>query len=143
MELTFYQTTSENNQVSKALSNPLMYSGILRDGTNVRNPQIVFASGEGLSKYNYCYIPRFGRYYYVNNWTFVRNELMTAEFKSDCLMSFPIRSCSAIVSNSENLGSKYLSNGVFQSLVKDTTDIVSFGGGLSNSGNYILITAGG
>lgn len=144
MVITFYQTTSENLQVSKMLINPLNLTGVLKDSTDIRKPRIlVTGSNSELVPFNYCYIPEFSRYYFVSNWVYVRNNVMTADFTCDVLMTFPIRSIPAIVDSSENFGNPYLPSNVFKTNVKDVTDIVSFSNGLSENGEFILITAGG
>lgn len=143
INIIFYQTTSENNQVTKQLTNANTLTGTLRDITNIAKPQILISTDKSFIPFTYCYIPDFNRYYYVSNWQVVRNNLMTADFNCDVLMSFPIRSLPAIISESENYGSNYLPSNVFMTNVKDVTDIVNFSNGLSENGEFILITAGG
>lgn len=141
MKIELYHNSSDNNVIHKSLSGKLELTGTLRDSTDIRKPQILVELDDG--SYNYAYIPEFSRYYYITDWTHVRNHAMIATMSSDVLMSFPVGNLTGILESSEDKGNLYLPSPVFSSLVKDKTRILRFGHGLSNTGNYILITAGG
>ena len=120
-------------------------TGTLKDTTNVINP-VVLITHENPVVYNYAYIPEFNRYYYINEIVCVRNNLWRLIMHVDVLMSHAtqIKNCSAIVTNSETTGAdRYLSGNVWRAKVKELTDILTFPSGLSETGEYILITAGG
>jgi len=89
--VNFYNNTSENIIVDKSdyLKNRIYYFCTLKQKTSVMNPvlQIFTANQEILSK-NYCYIPRFNRYYFINNVSSVRDNLWEFELSCDVLMSF-------------------------------------------------------
>ena len=66
--------------------------------------------------------------------------------RCDVLMSYKdeIRSMNVILNNTQETGlSNYLSSPNWVNLVKTKTDIKTFPKGLSNEGEFILITAGG
>lgn len=144
MEITLINTSSENNRITKSMYNLLTIVGSCRDASEIESPSIMFESNNMLN-YNYAWIPDFGRYYFVSNWRVVRNNIITADFSVDVLMSFKdsILKLNGILSQSENMGSMYLSSPVFNSLVKDSTDVLNFQNGLLENGEFILITAGG
>ena len=145
MIITLCNNFSELNKINKNISAGIELSGTLRDKTNVINPDILIEI-ENPTGYNYCHIPSFGRYYYIADMQSVRTGLWRIMLKVDVLMSFKaaIMGVPIILSNSENIGAdNYLSDNVWKSKVKKKTDIISFSGGLLDSGEFILITAGG
>jgi hypothetical protein len=117
-------------------------SGALRGETDIVNPTIrIYAAN--LPYFNYAYIPEFKRYYYLRNVRAVRNDIFEISLQSDALMSFDISNVTGVITESQNLGSNYLNGRQFIRLVKSKTDIITFPNGLLDSGEYILITAGG
>jgi hypothetical protein len=146
MIITFYNNLSERKVIRKTLTNALNLSGALREATSVTNPIITVESASLIVGYNYCHIPDFSRYYFVVDIKSMRNNLWAITLKVDVLMSFQeaILNTPAIIDHtSEQDTTNYLTSDVWRSLVKDKTDIINFSNGLSESGGYILITAGG
>lgn len=146
MVITFYNNISEKNVVHKMINNPLSISGTLREATSVTNPIITVEAPVTLVGYNYCYIPDFSRYYYVVDVKSMRNNLWTVTLRVDVLMSFKdsILNTPAIIDHTTQQDTtNYLNSEVWRTLVKDKTDIINFSSGLSETGGYVLITAGG
>ena len=145
MNITLYVNNSEKNKIGKNLTNDFSLSGTLRDATNIINPIILLELNE-ISNYNYCYIPNFNRYYFITDITVIRTGLYAISLLVDVLESFKtdIKNLSVILLNTQNVGSStYLSSPVFRNNVKSKTDIINFPNGLNDSGEFILITAGG
>lgn len=145
MQITFYANNSEYNRINKVLTSAETLEGTLRESSNVVNPSITVQAGSGIVTYNYCYIPEFKRYYFIDEITSIRNGLWNVKLKVDVLMSFKdqILLCSGIVGDSTNNGSTYLQGSQFVANCKNYTDIVNFSNGFNSDGEYILITAGG
>lgn len=146
MTITFYNNISEKNVINKTLGNPLTMGGTLRDATSVTNPTITVESPITIVGYNYCYIPDFARYYYIVDIKSMRKNLWAVTLRVDVLMSFKdsILNTPAIIDHTtEQDITEYMNSNVWQSLVKDKTDIINFSSGLSETGGYVLITAGG
>ena len=145
MDIFLFINNSEVNKIGKSLSNEIHLSGSLREESNVVTPNILIEI-ENPSSYNYAFIPQFNRYYFIKEIVSVRNGLWRILLESDPLESFKneILSNSVIISDTEITGAfNYLSGDVWKSSVKESTDIVQFPNGLLNSGEFILITAGG
>lgn len=145
MDIYFYVNHSEKIKIGKNLTNEFKLTGTLRNESNVVNPEILIEL-DNPSIYNYARIDAFGRYYFIQEITSIRNNLWMISMKSDPLESFKneILSNPVILSDSEVAGAeKYLSGDVWKTKVKDSTDIINFPNGLLNSGEFILITAGG
>lgn len=145
MNLTLYINNSEKNKIGKNLTNDFSLSGSLRDATNIVNPVILIEINE-ISNYNYCYISDFKRYYFITDITVIRTGLFAISLMVDVLESFKndIKNLSVILLNTQNVGlNNYLPSQVFRNNVKSKTDIINFPSGLNDSGEFILITAGG
>lgn len=145
VDLYLYQNTSEQNKLNKTLENEYHMEGNLKEQTSVSNP-VIMIENENPTTYNYAYIPQFGRYYYIVDVSSVRNGLWQIAFKCDVLMSFKdyILQSDAIIKNTEVTDvTSYMDSDIWKALVKTKTDIVNFSSGLLESGEYILITAGG
>jgi hypothetical protein len=142
MQIKLYNNSSPTNKIEKNITSVLDVSGALRGETDIVNPTIrIYAAN--LPYFNYAYIPEFHRYYYLRNVRAVRNDIFEISLQSDVLMSFDISNVTGVVTESQNLGSNYLNGRQFVRLVKSKTDIITFPNGLLDSGEYILITAGG
>ena len=144
--ISLFKTASENNRVIKVLTDEKQLSGELRNQTSVLNPTIRIESADNISGYNYCYISEFGRYYYITDIVSVRTNCWVVSLRCDVLMSYKdeIQSMNVILNNTQETGlSNYLASPNWVNLVKTKTDIKVFPSGLSEQGEFILITAGG
>ena len=144
--ISLFKTASENNRVVKVLTDEKQLSGELRNQTSVLNPTIRIESSDNISGYNYCYISEFGRYYYITDIVSVRTNCWVVSLRCDVLMSYKneIQSMNVILNNTQETGlSNYLASPNWVNLVKTKTDIKVFPSGLSEQGEFILITAGG
>ena len=144
--ISLFKTVSENNRVVKTLTDEKQLSGELRNQTSVLNPSIIIESSDNISTYNFAYISEFGRYYYITDIMSIRTNCWVVSMRCDVLMSYKdeIRSMNVILNNTQETGlSNYLSSPNWVNLVKTKTDIKTFPKGLSNEGEFILITAGG
>lgn len=146
MDLRLYYTSDENNKINKSLSNGIILTGTMRDDSSIISP-VIMVEGNTFNSYNYAYIPQFDRYYFIKEITNYRNNLWILTLEVDVLMSFKssILNMHCIFIETENVGAdRYLSDArVWVNKVKDKTDILTFPNGLLESGEYILITAGG
>ena len=144
--ISLFKTDSENNRVVKTLTDEKQLSGELRNQTSVLNPSIRIESADNISTYNYAYISEFGRYYYITDIVSVRTNCWVVSLRCDVLMSYKdeIHGLNVILDNTQETGlNNYLSSPNWVNLVKTKTDIKVFPSGLSEQGEFILITAGG
>ena len=145
MEIALCVNLSEKNKIGKNLSSMNIFVGTLKEETSIINP-VVLMELENPALYNYAYIPEFNRYYFITDMVAVRNGLWRVSMHVDVLESFKtsLMNIDVILSDSEIVGAdNYLSGAVWRNKVKEKTDIISFPGGLSDTGYFILITAGG
>lgn len=145
MLIKFYNNTSEKNVLSKTLTNENIATGWLREESDIHAP-VVTIDTVNISGYNYAYIPEFGRYYFISEITSVRTGFWRVSMVCDVLMSFRtyILNSYGIIDHTQTADiSDYMRSDIWQTLVKDKTDIINFPNGLLTNGEYILITAGG
>lgn len=146
MEITFYVNNEEPEKVNKNLGTGQTFEGTLKDSVIIERPSILIETDIDINDYNYFYIPEFNRYYFRTDIEVVRNNLFRISGRTDVLMSFkePMKNFQVILDHSEVTGvTNYQSSPVWQALVKTKTDIINFPYGLSENGEFILITAGG
>lgn len=146
MFLKLYNNTSEKNAITKNLTNELSFEGKLREECTIKTPVIDIASTYNIPSFNYAYIPEFDRYYFIDNISSIRNGIWSIAMTCDVLMSFRthILNSYAIINHTQENGiTGYMSSDIWKTLVKDKTDIINFPNGLLETGEYILITAGG
>ena len=144
--ISLFKTTSENNRVVKVLTDEKQLSGELRNQTSVLNPSIIIESADNISSYNFAYISEFGRYYYITDIMSIRTNCWAVSMRCDVLMSYKdeIQNMNVILNNTQETGlSNYLPSPNWVNMVKTKTTIKQFPQGLSEQGEFILITAGG
>ena len=144
MTITLYKNESEKNKINKILTTVATLTGTLRDSSSIINPEIVIEY-DNPTGFNYCYIDAFNRYYFVTNITVINNKLLKLSLKVDVLESFKtsILAQNIIIDKSTSNVDEYLPDDNLVVNVKTKTDIVNFPSGLLESGEFILITAGG
>lgn len=146
MNIVFYFNASEDNKLYKLLTNELTVQGTLRDRSELLYPEILVENVD-FTVYNYAYIPTFGRYYFIRGYNVFRNDLYIVNMEVDVLETYKdeIANLPSILMETESYGAdEYLSSDrIWVAKEKDKTDLYNFSNGLLDSGEYILITAGG
>lgn len=86
--VTLYTFSKRKNSTAKPTGG-LVFSGLMREPCGVIRPSVSFefAAGVNPSAYNYAYIPDFGRYYFINEWTSV-GRLWVCSMEVDALASW-------------------------------------------------------
>ena len=146
MEIKLYKTSSPRKKLVKDLTDGITLVGTLRAQSSVMAPTFT-VQDTAVVGYNYCYIPDFGRWYYINGIDALRSNLYELSLGIDVLMTYAkaIRSNAAIVDKVENYGAayKYINDGSFINTNRMNQSIINFANGFNDNGEFILITAGG
>ena len=142
MIVNLYNNESPANKINKSITLLAALEGQMRGEANLVSP-VIRIYNSGLPAFNYAQIPLFNRYYFLKDVKQVRTDIWDILLQSDPLMSFNIGSVSGILIEGTNGGSDYLEHRHFVRNVKSKTNIINFPNGLLDSGEYILITAGG
>ena len=81
-----YKITDDERVVAKTLGTAKEYDCVMKDETQILTPEIRIQTSDNLSDYNYAYIERYGRYYYVKPST-TPNGFWRLTGRVDVLMS--------------------------------------------------------
>ena len=142
MIINLYNNESPANKISKSITLLAALEGQLVNETNVVAP-VIRIYNASFPAFNYAHIPAFDRYYFLRDVRQIRNDVWEISLVSDALMSFNLNSVTGVLIEGTNGGSNFLEHRHFVRNVKSKTDILTFSSGLLDSGEYILITAGG
>lgn len=144
MTIDLMLNSSEKNKINKTLSTVDSLEGSLKEPSSIINPEITIQRSDPTG-FNYCYIPEFGRYYFVMNVTVIHSNIMRLSLSVDVLESFKneILAQTVIIEKNTNQFDPYLMDPNRIRNAKTKTDILNFPSGLLESGEFILITAGG
>lgn len=141
MNITLYSNSSDNNVVTKNLSQIASLSGSLRNESGIMSPSILI---EGTyPSANYCYISDWGRYYFIEEMISVRNNLSEIRCRIDTLMTYAqqIRGLTAIIKKQENDYNLYINDGSFMTYANDKVFTKGFPGSFSDD-SYVLLVSG-
>lgn len=86
MQAIFYQFAKRTNS-TKRPSGGQEFGIDLKAPCNIIDPEIKIGTQKDPTGYNYCYLPTFGRYYWVKNWTYA-DGLWNAFLTVDTLASY-------------------------------------------------------
>lgn len=146
VQFALYQTGSSNIRIDKTATLLHNYDNlVIKDKTSITNPTIILkASDVNVSRSNYAYIPRFNRFYYVEDVKTVAQDIWEIDLKCDVLMSFrdDIVGQTAIFKRSESSNNLYLNDDRLQ--IDSRTRIYNyiFPNKIESNGTYVLLMAG-
>lgn len=141
MQSTFYVFPKRTNS-TKRPSSGTEYNIEVKAPCNIINPEIKIATNANPTGYNYCYIPTWGRYYRVKNWTY-SNSLWTALLVVDTLASYrdQIGNSTEYVTRSSAQYDGTISDGFYPASAKVQSVTTAFQGGFAEtiSGGFFVI----
>lgn len=107
MDIYFYNNHSPANVVRKKLDNETVISGTLKEDIEIINPELLIS--KQVFNYNYCYIPKFKRYYFIRNQTLETKNFIRLYLHVDVLQSYQdiIRNSMAQIQVSSSKGNGY------------------------------------
>lgn len=150
MQISLFTYNKEKVRINKTefLTNRFALNGYLKNETSITNPVIVIEkTNPAQYGYNYMYIEKFKRYYFITDIKQVRANIWEITAKCDVLYSFmtDILSNKCIIDKAENPpdANLYLNDGSFVTDSRKYNEVIPFASGLSLNGSYILICAGG
>lgn len=90
MNVELYKTNSPKNKINKLLNTSTIIQAKLLNDINLQSPILLLQDNNNsfLTNYNYCYIPFFQRYYFIESMNKNINGLITVKLSVDVLMSF-------------------------------------------------------
>lgn len=88
MDVNFYLYTGRLNELNKMLPTGFKIDCILKQKSNTINFDLILNKKIDNFNYNYCYIPKLNKYYFINNLSIINNTNILLELKIDVLMSY-------------------------------------------------------
>ena len=147
MEVILYKNSSENNVIGKSLAQIKSVECNLKNDVSIINPTLVLYYTANLLDSNYCYIPKFNRYYFIDEIVPITADRCIVKCRVDVLESFKnnILNLDCIVDKQEKeiASNKYINDGSFVTTSKQFNRMIEFPNGFNEKGSYILICAGG
>ena len=147
MEIKLYKNLSENNVIGKTLTQIKSVEANLKNDVSIINPTLVLSYTANILDTNYCFIPKFNRYYFIDEIVPITGDRCIVKCRVDVLESFKddIKSLTVILDKSQSIykSNKYLDDGSFVVENKDFNTIYNFTNGFNDEGTFILICAGG
>lgn len=154
--MSLYNSSAEPNVVNKTsyITSAGSLSGTFRGEVSVTNPSITFYFN-GVPTFNYVYIQKFSRHYYVTAITNISNNLWRADLKCDVLMSFKseILNLYCVIARQENAYNDNLIDGELLQENGETVTYETINNTVLNvhdsdaasfvSRNYVLVAVGG
>ena len=145
MEVILYKNSSENNVIGKSLVQIKSVECNLKNDVSVVNPTLVLSYTYSILDSNYCFIPKFNRYYFIDEIIPITGDRSIIKCRVDVLESFKddIKSLTAIINKQETIADKFIDDGSWIVENKDFLQSYNFSNGFNDNGEFILITAGG
>ena len=147
MEIKLYKNLSENNVIGKTLTQIKSVEANLKNDVSVINPTFILYYTDNILQSNYCFIPKFNRYYFIDEIVPITGDRCIVKCRVDVLESFKedIKSLTVILDKTQSIykSNKYLDDGSFVVENKDFNAIYNFPNGFNEEGTFILICAGG
>ena len=110
MKIDLYKNTTEENAIEKIITDKKTIEGTLKTTIDITDFSVIFNFFEDWNNYNYVYIEKLKRYYFVESKRIVNNSLVEYGLVEDVLMSFKdlIREQNILLTESETafIGSK-------------------------------------
>ena len=148
MQIILYKNTRPSRNIARTLTIPLTLSGEPRsaDTMDILNPEIVLQYNSAvLSGYNFCYIPDFNRYYFINDFRIIGRTILLS-MHVDVLYTYR-----GAVLNSQCIAERSSSN--YELMLEDTAVSAVAGYDIfsrslpyafrPDQGIYVLAVAGG
>ena len=103
MKIDLYKNTTEENAIDKIIVDKKTIEGTLKTTIDITDFSVIFNFFEDWNNYNYVYIEKLKRYYFVESKRIVNNSLIEYDLIEDVLMSFKdlIRQQNILLTESE------------------------------------------
>ena len=101
--ITFYKYGGKTNAIPKTLGTGTDMQGLLRDTYDILRPTITVRQS-AVFDYNYCYVPVFNRYYFIENIGVESADIYALSLSVDVLQTYreSILASRGVISQSDN-----------------------------------------
>lgn len=145
IEATFYKYNGKYNALPKTLGTGTTLQGLLRDAYNVNNPIITVRQTVPF-EFNYCYVPVFGKYYFIDKVDVTGNDTARLTLSCDVLQTYAdaILQSTGTVTQKDN-PNRFVSNRTSVYDMRPKWDKIPFPNTnlLTDDGSIIMVTIKG
>lgn len=144
MEIKLYTTTSTNNTIGKVLENETIFNVKFKGIASIKTPLIELLTDDNIFKFNYAYIEKFNRYYFIDKIDISPNNVYSVSLSVDVLESFKndILQSKGFISRQTEINNYYDTG--YESEVKKEVDIFKSNVSINlDDSSTILVTIGG
>lgn len=141
MEFILYENQSDSNVINKKLTGRKTVDITLKKQNNLMDLIIKLQTDINIIKYNYCYIPDFKRYYFIQDIEVYNKNMYNLYLHIDLLETYKkeLQECNCIIGRSQQVNKFYgtkptLENFIVDKYESDTTPEIK--------NNMILVTMG-
>lgn len=141
-DIKAYWNKSDNNVVNKSLTDVATYSGSLRNESEVVDPTILIETSNP-NGFNYLYIDKFKRYYYIQDRTSIRNGLVEVKAHCDVLMTYKaqLMELEAVINRNTHDYNVYLPDDQFSAMAYPRVQVRKFPNQLTADKEMIFVCA--
>ena len=149
MDVMLCNNASESNIINKTIADVKAVSCVVKGNLSVMDPILLLAyDGTIDPAINYMKIPELQRNYFITDIINLTGGRFEIRGKVDVLESFKdaILGLSAVIDKQQSSGdvvNMYLDDGSFITENREFNHVINFPSGFNDTGEYILITAGG
>lgn len=147
MQVTLCNTISERNIINKVIQDIITVDATIKGNISIENPVLILNYTGDSKLINYMRIPEFHRSYFINEIIELTGQRYEIHSKSDVLESFKddILNMNCIINKQQGVANTnmYLDDGSFILENKEFNSVINFPNGFNDTGEFILITAGG
>ena len=141
MEFILYENNSDSNVINKDLTGRKSIDINLKKQNNLMDLVIKLQTNTNIIKYNYCYIPDFKRFYFIQDIEVYNNNMFNLYLHIDLLETYKqdLQECNCIIGRSEQVNKFYGDNPTLENFIvdkyeSDTTPEIK--------NNLVLVTMG-
>lgn len=146
MNVHLYNNKDVPNKINKSIGSATIIENVRfveNNSLDVTNPSILLNMVDNLddfTQFNYCYIPKFKRYYFVTKISF-ENGLVRFDCKCDVLYTFrdDINKSSQYITRSESKQNKFIVDSLLPIQSYNTYDVIKFPNAVDDRQNIYVI----
>lgn len=151
MEITLYTCSDDNSKCNKTLTNAKTVDVLLKDDNiSLTDVSFIISAFDGYTQYNYCYIPNFNRYYYINSMMINNGQSLTCTCHVDVLKTYyqQIIKLTALIYRQTTNANALIADSMIQEQVNEMIQNVMFTGSelipqiLPNNYSFVLSSYG-
>lgn len=142
-DIVLMNNQEELNKISKNPTTVRTLTGVLREETDIVDPEINIEFDGTLTDCNYMYIPQLSRYYFITKIESIRNKLWRIYGHCDVLKTYAnaILNTEAVVARSESRYNLYLNDSMFKVYSNPRLQIANFPNKFTGE-SYVLVMNG-